>query len=435
MLVSAKVFNGLNGIAQIPGDKSISHRSIIISSIANGTTEISNILKSEDVLKTINALKLMGVKIIEEYSCIKIYGKGLNSLLKPKRKIDLGNSGTSARLLTGLLSAQNFDSSLYGDNSLSKRPMGRIIEPLLLMGANIKSDNFKLPLIVKGKNLKKMKYLIELPSAQVKSGIILAALFVKGQTEIIEKYTTRNHTEIMLQSFNANIEFLKKNNQNHIYINGQTELSPKNIYVPCDLSSASFFIVAGLINENSKIKMNNINLNPTRDGILKALKLMNAKININNKKNINGEVVGDIEVESSKLIGCELSKDLANLMIDEYPILSVAASFASSPSIFRGLGELRFKESDRIELIRYNLENCGVYCNIINDDLIIDPTKKSMVKKNIIKTDNDHRIAMSFAIMGTKLDTSLKIQDSKYIKTSFPEFSKTMNQLGGNLTE
>ena len=435
MFVSSKVLNGLNGIAKIPGDKSISHRSIIIPSIANGITEVNNILKSEDVFKTINALKSMGIKIEEKNNILLIHGSGLHSLSKPKNKIDLGNSGTSARLLIGLLSAQNFESSLFGDHSLSNRPMERIINPLIKMGASIESNNYKLPLIVRGKKLKGITYELDIPSAQVKSGISLAALFLNDQTEIIEKHTTRNHTEIMLKYFDANIEIKKINQNNHIYIKGNKELQSKNIDIPNDLSSAAFFIVAALINNNSQIEMKNINLNPTRDGFLSAIIKMGAQIIIKNKKEVNGEIVGDIHVKHSKLKGCELDKDITKTMIDEFPILAIASSFANSPSIFKGLEELKIKESNRLELIQHNLENCGIYCEINNNNLFIDPTKKSECKSNIIKTNSDHRIAMAFAVMGTMLGINLKILNSEYINTSFPGFSKEINSIGGNISE
>ena len=435
MLVSSKILNGVNGIVKIPGDKSISHRSIIIPSIANGITEVYNILKSEDVLKTINAVKSMGIKIEEKNNVLLIHGSGLHSLSKPKNKIDLGNSGTSARLLIGLLSAQNFDSFLFGDYSLSNRPMARIINPLIEMGASIELNNYKLPIIIKGKKLKGIKYELDIPSAQVKSGISLAALFLDDQTEIIEKHITRNHTEIMLKYFDANIEIKKINHNNHIYIKGNKELKPKNINIPNDLSSAAFFIVAALINNNSQIEMKNINLNPTRDGFLTAIIKMGGQIIIKNKKEVNGEIVGDIHVKYSKLKGCELDKDMTKLMIDEFPILSIASSFANSPSIFSGLEELKIKESNRLELIQHNLENCGIYCEINNNNLLIDPTKRFVCKSNIIKTNSDHRIAMAFAIMGTMLDVNLQIQNSEFINTSFPEFTKEINSIGGNISE
>jgi len=434
MLISSKILNGINGIAKIPSDKSISHRSVIIPSIAKGITEVNNILKSEDVFRTINAFKSMGVKIEENHNSLLIHGKGLRSLTKPKNKINLGNSGTSARLLTGLLSVQNFESSLIGDHSLSKRPMDRIITPLNKMGACIDSYDDKLPIVIKGKKLKGLKYELDVPSAQVKSGISLAALFIENQTEIIEKFVTRNHTEILLKLFDANIEIKKINKNNHIFIRGNKELTPININIPSDLSSAAFFIVAALINNNSQIEIKNINLNSTRDGFLTSIIRMGGQVIIKNKKEISGEIVGDIHVKHSKLKGCELDANMSKMMIDEFPILSIAASFADSPSIFRGLEELKIKESNRLKLIKYNLENCGIYCEVNNNDLFIDPTKKFDCKSNIIKTDSDHRIAMAFAIMGTKLGVNLKIQDSEYINTSFPGFSKEVNSLGGNLS-
>jgi 3-phosphoshikimate 1-carboxyvinyltransferase len=435
MLISSKIINGINGTIKIPGDKSISHRSIIIPSISKGITQISNLLWSEDVFRTINAFQSMAVNIQVNKDDVIIEGKGLNSLIKSDKDINLGNSGTSARLLTGLLSSQNFDSTLVGDKSLSKRPMARITKPLELMGAKFNNNYNKLPLIIYGKKLHKIDYELELPSAQVKSGLILAALNTEGRSKIVEKKITRNHTETMLESFEADIKINKIDTVNHIFINGKKELVPKNISVPSDLSSASFFIVAALINKNSLIKMNNINLNPTRDGILRALNLMQANIQINNKRTINGELIGDLEIKTSDLKGCELESDYAKLMIDEYPILSVAAAFAKSPSLFKGLGELKVKESNRLELIRHNLQNCGIFCKVSGEDLFIDPTKKISMKENQIKTNNDHRIAMSFAIMGMKLGVELKITDSEFIKTSFPNFLITLNSVGGNLSE
>ena len=430
-----KVLNGINGNVSIPGDKSISHRSIIISSISNGTCEISNLLCSEDVLNTLNALKNMGVKTILNKDNLIVEGKGLNSLKKPISKIDLGNSGTSARLLTGLLSSQKFDSVIYGDDSLSKRPMDRIINPLEQMGAKFISNEKKLPITIIGKKLQNIEYELKLPSAQVKSGIMLAALNTNGKTKIVEKEITRNHTEIMLSAFGADISINKFDYENHIYLNGGKELVSKKIHVPSDLSSAAFFIVGALINKNSEINMENINLNPTRTGILKALNLMGGKINIKNKKTLNDEEVGDLLIKDSDLNGCELNSDIARLMIDEYPILSIAASFANSPSVFKGLGELKHKESNRLELIRYNLDQCGIFCQINGEDLIIDPNKKIEPKGNKIITNNDHRIAMAFAIMGTKLGIKLEISGSKFIKTSFPNFKSILNSVGGIITE
>ncbi len=435
MLISSKIRNGINGEIKIPGDKSISHRSIIIPSISKGISEISNILKSDDVIHTMNAFKLMGVKIEEVKDKIIIYGRGLNSLDKPKKQIYLGNSGTSSRLLLGLLASQNFISDLSGDISLSSRPMGRIMDPLNLMGAKIESTDNKLPIRIYGQKLKPISYTVPVPSAQVKSGLILAALNTNGISKIIEKDITRDHTEIMLESFGADIDIKKENKYKQISITGKKELTSKNIDVPSDLSSSAFFIVACLINKNSKLTLKNINVNPSRNGILRALKKMKAKIDIKNKRYLNNEIIADLNIEYSKLEGVELDKEMAKLMIDEYPILSIAASFAETPSIFRGLKELKIKESNRLELIYQNLNRCGVRAEVKDDDLYIYPNKEYAIKDSNIITKFDHRIAMAFSVMGTRLNKDLKILESECINTSFPNFFKSFNSVGGKLIE
>tara|TARA_B100000963_G_C22556162_1_gene639107 strand:+ start:53 stop:1351 length:1299 start_codon:yes stop_codon:yes gene_type:complete len=431
-MISYQIKKGINGIPNIPGDKSISHRSIIIPSISNGICEINNILKSDDVLHTLNAFKLMGVKIEENNKNLIIYGKGLNSLKKSTNEIYLGNSGTSARLLTGLLAAQNFNSILTGDSSLSKRPMKRISEPLVKMNAIIETTNGNLPITIHKSNLEAKKIELEIPSAQIKSGLMLASLNIPGETVIIENKVTRDHTEIMLQAFGADIDIKKMDNKKLIKIIGQKELISKNIDVPNDLSSSAFFIVAALINYNSQIKLKNINYNPTRNGLILALKKMGANIELLNQRTINNENICDIDVAYSELNGCELGVEFADLMIDEYPILAVAAAFAKSPSIFRGLKELRVKESDRLKLILLNLQNCGVDCREDNNDLYIFPRNNYQIKENIIQTDFDHRIAMAFGVMGTKIGP-LEIKDSDSISTSFPSFKNEFNKLGGKI--
>ena len=431
-MISNSITNGINGYADIPGDKSISHRSIIIPSISNGVSEINNILKSEDVLHTLNAFKSMGVKVEENNNKLIIFGKGLNSLKKPKGEIYLGNSGTSARLLTGLLSSQKFDTILTGDESLSNRPMRRISDPLSKMNARINSSNGKLPLKIKGSELTCTKIDLDIPSAQIKSGLLLASLNTKGETIITENKITRDHTEIMLKSFGAKIDVRNNNNNKLIKICGKEELVSKNINVPNDFSSSAFFIVSALINDNSRVVLKNINNNPTRNGLLLALEKMGAKIKLLNKRISNNENICDIEILSTNLNGCELGPEIADLMIDEYPILAVAASFASTPSIFRGLKELRVKESDRLKLIMLNLQKCGVNCKTENDDLFIFPSKNYEISSNIIQTDFDHRIAMAFCIMGTRLGP-LRINDSESINTSFPNFKNELNKLGGKI--
>jgi len=432
-MISNVIRGGINGVPSIPGDKSISHRSIIIPSISNGICEVNNILKSDDVLHTLNAFKDMGVNIKEHKEKIIIQGRGLNSLKGSNKEIYLGNSGTSARLLTGLLSSQKFKSVLTGDNSLSSRPMKRIADPLIKMNAKIYTTNGSLPINIESSKLKPAKINLTIPSAQIKSGLLLAALNIKGETHIIENKITRDHTEIMLESFGANLEIQKFDNKKVIKVFGQKELVSSNIDVPNDLSSSAFFIVSALINSNSNIILTNINNNPTRNGIILALKKMGAKLKLFNKRTNNNENICDIEVVSSNLNGCELGPEFADLMIDEYPILAIAASFADSPSVFRGLKELRVKESDRLNLIVTNLQNCGVNCKSENDDLFIYPSKNYQIKNNIIKTNFDHRIAMAFCIMGTKIGP-LNIKDSKSINTSFPTFMNELNNLGGEIS-
>ena len=431
-MISYPLTKGVNGKPKMPGDKSISHRSIIIPSISNGICEINNILKSEDVMHTLNAFTAMGVNISETGEKVIIEGKGLNSLKEAKNEIYLGNSGTSARLLIGLLSAQKFKSVLSGDQSLSNRPMKRIADPLIKMNAKIYTTNESLPLTILGNNLKCTNIDLKIPSAQIKSGLLLAALQTEGKTQITEHKITRDHTEIMLQAFGANININNKNNLKKIEIIGKQELFSKNIDVPNDLSSSAFFIVLALINNNSHLTLKNINNNPTRNGIILALKKMGAKIIISNERINNNENICDISVFSSKLKGYEFGPEYADLMIDEYPILAVAASFADSPSIFRGLKELRVKESDRLKLILLNLQNCGVNCRSENNDLFINPSKNYKIKKNIIQTDFDHRIAMAFCIMGTKVGP-LKIQSTDSINTSFPTFINELNKIGGKV--
>ncbi len=431
-MISDIISKGINGIPKIPGDKSISHRSIIIPSISNGICEIDNILHSEDVLHTLNAFKAMGVKILEEKNKIIIEGKGLNSLNQSLTDIYLGNSGTSARLLTGLLCSQNFKSVLTGDKSLSSRPMNRIANPLNEMNAKIYTTNGSLPITIEASDLKPVKIDLQIPSAQIKSGILLAALNIKGETILIEDKITRDHTEVMLESFGANIETVKKDNKKIIKVVGQKELNSNNIVVPNDLSSSAFFIVSALINDNSHIILKDINNNPTRNGIILALKKMGAKIKLINHRTNNNENICDIEVVSSNLHGCELGPEFADLMIDEFPILSIAACFADTPSVFRGLKELRVKESDRLKLILLNLQKCGVICKSEKNDLFIFPSKDFQIKNNLIQTDFDHRIAMAFCVMGSKIGP-LNIEDSKSINTSFPTFKKEFNNLGGKI--
>ena len=310
--------------------------------------------------------------------------------------------------------------------------MKRIADPLEQMNAKIYTSNGTLPLFIKQSKLIPKKNDLVIPSAQIKSGLLLASLNTKGETIITENKITRDHTEIMLQSFGAKIDVRKNNSKKLIKIIGKKELVSKNIDVPNDFSSSAFFIVSALINSNSRVILKNINNNPTRNGLLLALEKMGAKINLLNKRISNNENICDIEVLSTNLNGCELGPEFADLMIDEFPILAVAASFANTPSIFRGLKELRVKESDRLKLIMLNLQKCGVNCKTENDDLFIYPSKNYEINSNIIQTDFDHRIAMAFCVMATRIGP-LRINDSESINTSFPNFKSELNKLGGSI--
>jgi len=434
IIKSYPVKKPLRGSLIIPGDKSISHRSIIISSISNGKSIVSNILESEDVSNTLNAIKNLGVKIQKKNNKLIIHGRGLKSLKIPKKELYLGNSGTTARLITGLLANQSFNSKLTGDTSLSKRPMDRIINPLKKMGASFKSKNKMLPLVIKGKiNLKPLNYKLPFPSSQIKSGLLLACLNTKGYSKIIETSITRDHTELMLKEFKANIFITKKNNYKKILIKGKKELKACNISVPGDFSSASFFIVAALLIKGSNVTLKNINLNPTRTGLLKALSLMKGNIKLKNIKIINKEKVGDIVVKYSKLNGCYLNKKIASTMIDEYPILSIAAAHAIGPSKFTGLKELRLKESDRLKSISDNLKKFNIKCSIKNNNITINPSvdKKNKIVK--INSKKDHRVAMSFSIMGMLSKKGVIIKNSEYINTSFPNFISKINSIGAQI--
>ncbi len=419
----------LKGILSVPGDKSISIRSLLISSICFGNSKIFNILKSDDIFSTLESLEHLGIKIEKKKKYIEVFGKG-GVFKNPKKEINLGNSGTGVRLLSGLISSRQVTVSLIGDDSLSKRPMMRIIEPLLLMNSKIEHNNGKLPIKIKNNNGKSIpiKFILKIGSAQVKSAILLASLNLKGQTKIIEKNPSRDHTEIMLKYFGAQIKIKK----NEITLNSPNFLKPKDIHVPGDFSSAAFLIVATLITKNSKITINNVGLNFYRTGLLDVLIKMGAKIKIMNKTNMNGEIVGDIFVESSALKSIKLSGEIAPRLIDEYPILFVAASFASGISSFKGLKELKFKESNRLVEMANSLKKSGVELEVEENSLKIQGKVKNK-GGTLINTKQDHRVAMSMLIFGLASENPITIDDPKMIKTSFPNFLETLQKINAKI--
>ena len=432
---TSSLSNGLRGEIFAPGDKSISHRCVILSSIAIGESRIEGLLGSTDVICTIEAMKSLGANIsLNSNKCI-INGIGIGSLVEPKKPLDFGNSGTAARLIMGLVSTHPIKSVFVGDASLSKRPMGRVIDPLTEFGTEFELTSSEFfPIVVNGAKLPiPISYETSVPSAQVKSAVLLAGLNTPGITSVIEKQKTRDHTERLLEIYGYQIDIIEEKQKTKISITGQESLTSVNIVVPGDPSSAAYPVVAGLICKNSNVTVKNVLMNPTRDGIYKSLEEMGAKIDFTNKKFQAGEDVHDILVESSHLKAIDVPASRAPSMIDDYPVLAVAASIAEGTSIFRGLSELKVKESNRLSGIKHFLEVNGVNVAIKNDDLIIEGNPKGIKGGGIINTNLDHRIAMSSLILGLISDSPVSIDDTKTIDTSFPGFINLMRALGAKI--
>jgi len=408
----------IEGVIKIPGDKSISHRAIILGAIANGITEIHNLSPCNDCLCTISAFQKMGIEFSKTKEAVRIKGEGLHGLSEPKEVLDLGNSGTSMRLLAGVLSAQRFFSVLTGDQYLLKRPMDRVIKPLTQMGANIwgRSNNCFAPLAIKGEKLKPINYTMPVASAQVKSAIILAGVFTEGITRIIETIPTRNHTEIMLKFFGGKISTSGKT----ISIEGCSNLEGTKIFIPSDISSAAFFLVAASLLDNSQITIKDVGINPTRTGILDILKEMGARIEISNISSKNGEPVADISASTSKLHGISLGGEIVPRAIDEFPIIFIAAARAKGITHITGIKELRVKESDRIATMVKGLREMGIKVIEGEGEVTIEGNGKFKGAK--ITSFGDHRIAMAFSIAALSADSQTYIDDVKCIDSSFPGF-------------
>ena len=421
----------LKGSIKVPGDKSISHRSIMLGSIADGVTRVSGFLEGEDSLATLNAFRDMGVKIERSGSNVTINGVGKHGLKEPIRSLNLGNSGTSIRLMSGLLSAQSFDSELCGDESLSKRPMGRVIEPLRLMGADISGNDSKPPLLIKGgKQLSSIEYTLPVASAQIKSCLLLAGLYSDGKTTIIENGISRDHTERMLKGFGYDVT----SSSNTISLMGGGSLKSCDIDVPSDISSAAFFMVAGCISENSSIVLEAVNINPTRTGVIDILRLMGGNIELLNQRLQAGELIADIKVTSSELKGIEIPENLVPLAIDEFPVLFIAASCAKGETVLTGARELRVKESDRIQVMADGLTSLGIDNEVLDDGIrIIGGEFKEQTSS--IKSHHDHRISMAFAIASVKSKFNIEIEGVDNVKTSFPNFVELANSIGMKIKE
>ena len=423
----------LQGKVQPDPDKSMSHRSIIIGSIAKGMTTINNFLPAADTLNTLSIFKALGVKINHStnYSTIKIKGTGLDGLKRPNLSLDCGNSGTAARLLTGLLSVQNFSSQLRGDQSLSSRPMGRVIEPLIKMGANIyASEGDRLPLLIMGKReLRPINYKMPIPSAQIKSAIILASLYLKGETTISGGKGSRDHTERMLKNFGYKVN---TNKDGSVILEGQQKLNAATVQIPGDISSAAFFIVAASIIPDSNIVLRGVGINPNRIGILKILELMGGKIEINNQQKYGNEPVADISVSYAKLKGINIDKELVALGIDEMPIAMVAAAYAEGTTKISGAEELLVKETDRIAAMVDGLNRIKIKATATKDGVIIQGGK---ISGGEVDSYKDHRIAMSFAVAACGAQKPIHIKRCANVKTSFPNFVNRAKELGMNLQE
>ena len=422
----------LKGSLQISGDKSISHRSLILSSLTLGKAKISNLLESEDTLSTIKILQALNVQIKKFKDDWIVIGNGTNGYIQPTEALDCGNSGTTARLMLGAVSTNPIFCTFIGDKSLSKRPMTRVTNFLDSLGAEtVLTNKNYFPMTINGaEDPLPLQHRITKASAQIKSSLILAALNIMGQTSIIETRKTRDHTEILLKYLKVNFKINKqKDNSSKLIFNGPYEIKAKDIFVAGDPSSAAFFIVAALIVPGSKITLKNVCLNKTRIEYINILKQMGAKIRIKKGRIRAGELTGSIQAEYSKLKGVNIPKNLSPYLIDEYPILSIAASVAKGTTKMNGLEELRFKESDRIKSIYENLKKLKINCSVKKDDISITGSDINPNGRVKIKTFGDHRIAMSFKVMELICNQKLSFDDLSCINISYPDFNKHLESI------
>ncbi|WP_305907516.1 3-phosphoshikimate 1-carboxyvinyltransferase [Methylomarinum sp. Ch1-1] len=419
----------LRGEIRVPGDKSMSHRSIMLGSLAEGVTHVTGFLNAEDALATLQAFRAMGVEIEGPANGeVTIHGVGKHGLKQPKEPLYLGNSGTSMRLLCGLLSGQQFDSVLTGDKSLESRPMRRVTEPLALMGAKIETEvDGTAPLRIKGGvALKGIHYDLPMASAQVKSCLLLAGMYAEGQTSVTEPAPTRDHTERMLNGFSYPV----KREGGKAMIDSKGSLKACDIDVPSDISSAAFFLVGASIAPDSDVTLKHVGINPTRTGVIDILRLMGANIEVMNERSVGGEPVADIRVRSSQLQGIDIPEELVPLAIDEFPVLFVAAACAEGQTRLTGAKELRVKESDRIQVMADGLQILGVDAQPTEDGMIING---SLIGGGEVDSHGDHRIAMAFSIAGLRASDTIVIRDCENVNTSFPEFRELATTLGLNL--
>ena len=435
-MITAHKSKKLSGFVSIPGDKSISHRAIIFGSLCVGKTTVVGLLESEDVQRTIEAVRQLGAKVDKKDGKWEVYGFGVGGFTSPENVIDCGNSGTTCRLIMGAISTTPITAIFVGDKSLSQRPMDRVIEPLSKIGVKCSArDGSFLPISLEGvSNAMPSDCESKVDSAQVKSAILLAGLNSRGTTKYVERTLTRDHTERMLMAFGGKIKTEKNEDGYAHYLQGLQELKPQEIMIPSDPSSASFFIATALMVEGSDITIKNICMNETRIGFLKVVNKMGARIEVNNKKTICGELVADLRVKYSRLKGVEVPENLVASMIDEFPILSVLAALAEGKTVMREIGELKVKESDRIFSMVKGLRQCGVDVEF-GEDYMIVKGRKEVRGGQMINTFNDHRIAMSFICLGQVAQRPIKISETISISTSFPGFIEKFKEIGANLSD
>ncbi len=421
----------LTGSLRIPGDKSISHRSVMFGALADGETRVTGLLEGEDVMATADAMRAMGAKIEKHGAEWRIQGVGAAGLTQPDHALDMGNSGTSTRLLLGLVAGHPITATFIGDASLSKRPMGRVIDPLSQTGAQFEaSEGGTLPLTMHGAtSAKAIEYRLPIASAQVKSAVLLAGLNTAGTTTVIEPTPTRDHTERMLRGFGADLHVEESGGERIIRLNGPAQLKPQNVVVPGDPSSAAFFIVAALLCEGSDLVVENVGLNPTRGGLITVLRQMGGHIEELNTREVGGEPVADLRVKHSKLIGIDVDPAIVPSMVDEFPVLFVAASLAKGTTRTSGLEELRVKESDRLSAMASALALCGADIEENADGLVIhgrDGDPLPGTTDGCVTTHLDHRIAMAMAVAGLASHKGVEIDDTSPIATSFPNFMELL---------
>ncbi len=415
----------VSGSLRVPGDKSMSHRSIMLASIADGVSRISGFLEGEDSLNTIRAFRQLGVAIERDRDRVEVIGRGLHGLQAPPGDLDMGNSGTAMRLLLGLLAGQRFDACLVGDRSLSSRPMGRVIDPLRQMGARIDSEEGgRAPLRIHGgQQLSAIEYDMPVASAQVKSCLLLAGLYANGETVVREPAPTRDHSERMLRGFGCTLHA----GNGEIRLAGGQSLIACDIDVPADISSAAFFMVAASIAPQSELVLLHVGVNPTRTGVIEILRLMGANIELSNRRDIGGEPVADLRICSAPLRGIDIPPALVPLAIDEFPVLFVAAACASGTTRLRGAEELRVKESDRIQVMADGLRELGIEALPQRDGITI---AGGSLRGGEVDSQGDHRIAMAFAVASLRASDEIRIRDTANVNTSFPGFVETARAAG-----